>query len=479
MTQHYSREKFNKLRSKQANKLNTVDNGLADALNLPVAPNGEIIDGSMLSRIFNSSIGGLITMHWVALTNAYNKNSFLQTAVNQKVEDAFKNDGLIIDTKTLDTDELELLRNTMEEEGDIEAIIDCIRWGRLYGGGCIIANTTQDAKKPLDKNALKGQPLKFLASNRWQCYAQSRSPQTADKFIFTDAFIENEEQFKQQVKANNIEIDKSRVGIFTGSNAPYLTRTILQGWNASIFEGILEPIENLLGGFNVTLELLSEAKIDIFKISNLATVLTSADGERMIQRRLQVATANKNYKSSIAMDMEDDYQQKQISFSGIPQLLEQLMYIFCGYLRYPVAKLFGKGASGFSSGDDDLENYNSTVESEVRIPARRLIHWVVNLRCLQLFGRELPDFKPKWKPLREMTEKDMAEVNSKKLADYITLLEHQVMTAKQVAQKLTEDNYILFSDEEIEKISDDFNNDMETQLQEDLNFENAQTRRSK
>lgn len=474
MTQHYSRKQFNSLR-----KRNTVDNGLAEALNLPVAPNGEIIDSSMLARVFNSSVGGLITMHWVALTNAYNKNSFLQTAVNQKVEDAFKNDGLIIDSKTLDTDELELLRNTMEEEGDIEAIIDCIRWGRLYGGGCIIANTTQDADQPLNKNALKGQPLKFIATNRWQCYAQSTSPETAEKFIFTDAFIENQEQFRQQTQANNIEIDKSRVGIFTGTNAPYLTKTILQGWNASIFEGILEPIENLLGAFNVTLELLSEAKIDIFKISNLATVLTSAEGERLIQKRLQVATANKNYKSSIAMDADDDYQQKQISFGAIPQLLEQLMYIFCGYLRYPVAKLFGKGASGFSSGDDDLENYNSTVESEVRIPARRLIHWVVNLRCLQLFGRELPDFKPKWKPLREMTEKDMAEVNSRKLADYITLLEHQVMTAKQVAQKLTEDNYILFSDEEIGKISDEFAPDMETSIREDLNFENLETSRNK
>ena len=147
------------------------------------------------------------------------------------------------------------------------------------------------------------------------------------------------------------------------------------------------------------------------------------------------------------------------------------MYIFCGYLRYPVAKLFGKGASGFSSGDDDLENYNATVESEVRIPARRLIHWVVNLRCLQLFGRELPDFKPRWKPLREMSEKDMAEVNSRKLADYINLLEHQVMTPRQVAQKLTEDSYILFSDEEIEKLSDEVTQpDMTNDIQEDLNF---------
>lgn len=462
MTQHYSRKQFNKIR-----KANSVNNGLTEALNLPVMPNGEVFNGSMLSKVFNSSIGGLITMRWVSLTNAYNKNSFLQTAVNQKVEDAFKNDGLIIDSKTLSTDELEKLRTTMEEEGDIEAIIDCIRWGRLYGGGCIVANTTQDCTKPLDKNKLKGQPLKFLATNRWQCYAQGTSPQTAEKFIFTDAFTENASEIS---KFNNIEIHKSRVGIFSGNNAPYLTRQILQGWNASIFEGILEPIENLLGGFNVTLELLSEAKIDIFKISNLATVLLSPDGERQIQKRLQVATANKNYKSSIAMDMEDDYQQKQISFAGIPQLLEQLMYIFCGYLRYPVAKLFGKGTTGFSSGDDDLENYNATVESEVRIPARRIIHWVVNLRCLQLFGRELPDFKPKWKPLREMTEKDLAEVNSRKLADYITLLEHQVMTAKQVAQKLTEDNYILFSDEEIENISDEFTPDMEQSIKEELDF---------
>lgn len=462
MTQHYSRKNIETQRKK-----NSVNNGLIDALGLPTLPNGEVACGSMLSKIFNNAIGSLITIHWVALTNAYNKNSFLQTAVNQKVEDAFKNDGLIIDSKTLSTEELEKLRNTMEEEGDIEAIIDCIRWGRLYGGGVIVANTKQDATKPLNKSALKGQPLKFLATNRWQCYAQGLSPETAQTFIFTDSF----DQSGDYSNTNNVQIDRSRVAIFQGAKAPYLTRQILQGWNASIFEGILEPIENLLGGFNVTLELLSEAKIDIFKISDLATVLTSPDGERQIQKRLSIATANKNFKSSLAMDKEDDYEQKQINFGGIPQLLEQLMYIFCGYLRYPVAKLFGKGASGFSSGDDDLENYNCTVESEVRIPARRLIHWVVNLRCLQLFGRELPDFKPKWKPLREMSEKDMAEVNSRKLADYIMLLEHKVMTARQVAQKLTEDNYILFSEEEIDNISDEFQpDDMETSIREDLEF---------
>lgn len=461
MTQFYSRKEFHKKR-----EANVVNNGLAEALNLPTDPMGNVQDPTLLSKIFSGNAFNLITYRWVALTNAYNKNSFLQTAVNQKVEDAFRNDGLIIDSKTLDTEELEELRRVMDEEGDIEAIMDCIRWGRLYGGGCLIANTDQDPTLPLDRKQLKGRKLKFLATNRWQCSPIGISPEVAPKFAFTDTMQEG--VVSQDYINYYQELDKSRVGIYTGVNAPYLTKNILQGWNASIFEGILEPIQNLLGGFNVTLELLSEAKIDVFKIADLASTLLSPDGERQVRKRLAIATANKNYKASLAMDANDDYQQKQITFGGIPQLLEQLMYIFCGYLRYPVSKLFGKGSSGFSSGDDDLENYNGTVDSEVRIPARKLITWVVNLRCLQLFGRELPDFRPKWRPLRVMSEKDQAEINSRRLADYIMLLEHQVMTPKQVAQKLTEDTYILFSDEEINKVSDEFEPDMEQSIREDI-----------
>lgn len=427
---------------------NTVNNGLAQALDLPScgAPYGEYPNSPNMLIRYSSPF--LITRMWLLLTNAYNKNAFLQTAVNQMVEDAFRNDGLIIDTKLLTTDELQKLRNTIDEEGDINAIIDCIRWGRLYGGGALIANTEQDYTLPLDEKQLKGKRLKFLAVNRWQCMANGTSPYTADSFTLTDNLSEDE----RIARNSGIKIDKTRVGIFAGRTSPYMTAARLNGWNASIFEGILEPVTQLLGAFNVTLELISEAKIDIFKISGLAELLMSPDGENLVRKRLRIATENKNAKSSIGMDANDDYEQKQISFSGIPQLLEQLMYIFCGYLRYPVSKLFGKGSSGFSSGDDDLENYNGNVDSDVRVPARNLIRWVIRLRCYQLFGHDLPDFTPRWKPLKVMSEKEQAEINSRKLADYLQLSDRQIMTKQQVARKLTEDGYILFSEEEIKEI---------------------------
>jgi phage-related protein (TIGR01555 family) len=267
---------------------------------------------------------------------------------------------------------------------------------------------------------------------------------------------------------SGVLIDSSRVATFSGVKAPYQLRAMLQGWGLSIFEAIIPPLNQYLKAMNVTLELLDEAKIDVVKIAKLAQTLLSPNGERIVRKRLALVSENKNYKSSIAMDKDDDYDQKQISFSGLSDMIVQIQYLVCAALKRPYSKIFGKGSSGFSSGEDDLENYNTIVDSEIRRPATNLVKWVVNLRCLQLFGRELTDFRPKWRPLRVMTEKEQAEVNSKKLADYIALLEHQVMTPKQVAQKLTEDGYILFSDEEIDNISDNFAPDMEEQLKDEL-----------
>lgn len=440
-------------KNKHKKQNNVVNNGLASALDLPCANENITLNNPYSANLlFSQSYQYLITQNWIPLTNAYNKNGFLQTAINQMVEDAFRNDGLIIDSKTLSTEELEKLRTTMKDEGDIDEIIDCIRWGRLYGGGVLIANTEQNYELPLDEKQLKGKKLKFLATNRWQCLPNGTSPYVAESFTLTDSLnASSVESLKHGAR-----IDASRISIFTGRKSPYMTSAILQGWNASIFEGILEPINNLLGAFNVTLELLSEAKIDIFKIAGLSNLLMSPEGERQVRKRIQIATENKNYKGSLAMDSEDEYDQKQISFGGIPDLLNQMMYIFAGYLRYPVSKLFGKGSSGFSSGDDDIENYNGNVDSDVRIPAKKLIKWVVNLRCLQLFGRTLPDFEVRWKPLKVMSEKEQAEINSRRLADYLQLADRNIMTKQMVAQKLTEDGYILFSEDEVKAIDDDF-----------------------
>ncbi len=441
-----------KNRNKQKNTVNnhnsnTVNNGLSDALGLHYADNCRYNPMTNATAIHYLASQTLLTLDWVQLTYAYKSTGYIQSAINQIVDDAFRNQGLIIDSETLDSDELELLRQTVYDN-DIEEIKDAIRWGQLYGGGVLIANTEQNFELPLDEKQLKGKKLKFLASDRWQCIANGISPYLCKTFTLTDNM--------QKDTQGGITIDSSRVSVFTGVKAPYLLRSVLQGWGLSIFEAIIAPLTQYVTAMDVTLELLDEAKIDIIKIFDLANTLLSPQGESQIRKRLQVAVDNKNYKSSIAMDSQDDYQQKQINFSGLPEMIVQIQYLICAALKRPYSKIFGKGSSGFSSGDDDLENYNTIVDSEIRTPATPLIKWAVELRCAQLFDRVPPDLKLSWKPLRVMSEKDEAEIKSKKLADYLQLLDRQMLTKQQCAQKLTEDGIVEFSQEEIANISDDF-----------------------
>lgn len=435
----------NRNKNRINNAKNTVNNGLASALDLPCG-NGYIQNPlTNPATLYYNSSPVLLTLNWQPLTYAYKSNGFIQTAINQIVDDAFRNQGMIIDSETLDSEELEQLRQAVYDY-DIEEIKDAIRWGELYGGGVLIANTDQDFTLPLDEKQLKNRRLKFMASDRWQCIANGISPYLAKTFTLTDNMRESTQ--------SGITIDASRIGIFTGVKAPYLLRSMLQGWGLSIFEAIIPPLTQYLKAMGVTLELLDEAKIDILKIFDLANVLLSPDGEAQIRKRVQIAADNKNYKSVLAMDTQDDYQQKQINFSGLPEMIVQIQYLVCAALKRPYSKIFGKGSSGFSSGEDDLENYNTIVDSEIRTPATSLIKWAVGLRCLQLFGRIPPDIKISWKPLRVMTEKDEAEIKSKKLENYLKLFDRQILTKAQLASKLTKDGIAAFSRKEIDALSE-------------------------
>jgi phage-related protein (TIGR01555 family) len=202
------------------------------------------------------------------------------------------------------------------------------------------------------------------------------------------------------------------------------------------------------------LELLDEAKIDILKIFGLNDALSSQEGEAIIKQRLRIFAEQKNFQSVGAMDMQDDYIQKQLTFGSLDQMIEKIMLLICSALRIPYSKVFGKGASGFSSGEDDLENYNGMVMSTIREPLMPLIKWMLDIRCVQLFGRTVDDLVVDWKPLRVLPETEEQNVKTQKINSLIQLCQLGVMTKKQVAEQLTTEKIILFKPEEIDAIDD-------------------------
>jgi len=420
-----------------------VNNGLASALSLDEQ---SINSMNNPSQIYKNASPYILSLHYIPLANTYKSNGFAATAVDMPVADAFRDGGFEIDSDTLSPDEIQQLEEKMSDCNDVEVLKDCLRWGRLYGGGCILVNTEQKADTPFNPETIKGKEVEFLAVDRWQCIPLASSLYLAEQFMLQDN-LHNE--------GKEIIFDKSRVFTFTGKTQPYYLRNLLQGWGASVFEDIIPQLNEYLKANSVILELLDEAKIDILKISGLSDLLMSAEGESVVRRRVDIAAANKNYKSMLTMDANDDYDQKQLSFGSIDQMLEKIFLLICSCLRIPYSKIFGRGASGFSSGEDDLENYNAMINSDIRVPATKILKQMIDIRCYQLFGRKIPDLTINWKPLRVMSEKDQQEIETQKINGYIQLLQAGILSPKQVAEKLAVEKIVALSDEEINALSDE------------------------
>ena len=112
--------------------------------------------------------------------------------------------------------------------------------------------------------------------------------------------------------------------------------------------------------------------------------------------------------------------------------------------------------------------------SELRVPVQPIVKWIANIRCYQLFGRKVDDLTINWKPLRVMTEKEKQEIDSGKISSYMQLLQARVMTPKQVAEKLNQEEIIAFSEEELNETDDSFENiDDELMKQEDITVNNS------
>jgi hypothetical protein len=200
-------------------------------------------------------------------------------------------------------------------------------------------------------------------------------------------------------------------------------------------ERMVRDLNSYFKNKNVIFELLDEAKVDVYKIARFSNRLMMPGGVASLTNQIQTSNAIKNFQNAIIMDKEDDYERKDITFGGLAEMIKENRIGIACALKMPVTKLFGLSAAGFNSGEDDLENYNSMIESEIRTPAKRPLKKLLELCANKFFGF-IPDMTIEFKPLRIMTDTDEEVVKSSKQNRIIQLYDKGWITAQEGAQML-------------------------------------------
>lgn len=390
----------------------------------------------------------LLSMQYQLITFLYKTYGILGKVVDVPVDDAYRYGGFDIQADTINEKEIKKLENELKINNDIEQLKQARKWARLFGGAALICLDGRELKKPL--KYAQDMPVEFIPVDRWQLtYSKGNILETGGEWYLTTSYGNLAEH-------NGQVIHPSRIKILRGKRAPFIIEQMVNFWGISVYEQIFQDMNQLFKSRNVLFELLDEAKTDILKLEKLESAISNNAAMRALQKMVDFIARNKNYKSQITLSTKDEYDQKQMSFSGFEGILREIRIMMAGSANMPVNKLWGEGVTGFGSGEDSLENYNGLIESEIRAVDIDTILWILKIRCYQLFGREVEDIDIDWKELRVLSSTDQQNIDTQKLDNVLKLFDRQLLNPQEVMEILKKQKVLIHDTEALKgKLNDE------------------------
>jgi phage-related protein (TIGR01555 family) len=400
-----------------------------------------------------------LTFERQTLSYLYMENGLIRTAIDQPVDDALRG-GVDIESPELDVDDIKALTNYLEENGVWEQVKTTMKWGRLFGGAGLIVNNGQDPSTRLDLKSMdENSPLAFEDADRWELSMPNKNQEKQ----LQELMYPSGDLFFYYAKP----IHRTRVISVVGDRAPSLINRLFMGWGVSEVEKMVRDINQYIKAQDVIFELLDEAKMDVYRLEGYKSSLIRPGGQEKMARAVGLTNSLKSYLNALILDKNDEYDQKQLTFSGLAEMLKEIRIGIAATLRMPVEKLFGESAAGFSSGEDSIENYNAMIESDIRSRLRPLISTVIDVASVKLFGYQ-PDTSFKYKSLRIMKQNEEQDLKGKKQGVVLANYDRQLMTAKECMDAQRSEGLLTIEKTAAEQgLTEDYPNKQGTDTQEE------------
>lgn len=283
---------------------------------------------------------------------------------------------------------------------------------RLYGGGAILLGTADaDPEQPLRPDATRKGGLKYLhVLSRHQLNVGQMRLDPADPWFGAPEYFE---LTTNATTSEIVRIHPSRVVAFIGQHTPEGSQLGCGShyWGDPIMQSIGQAVKNADLAQDGFAALIEEAKIDILKIPNLTNHAATEKYEDRLLKRLQAATVGKSTWRSLMIDSEEDWQQKQISWGGMPDMLNVYLSLVAGAADIPVTRLLGQSPKGLAStGEGEERDYHSMVLARQDETLRPALDSIDQLLVRSALGSYPSDVYFEFAPLARESEKEGAAI---------------------------------------------------------------------
>ncbi len=321
-----------------------------------------------------------------------------------------------------------------------------LKWARLYGGAGIVLglDNTGEFHEPLDLERVRPGSLKYLSTlDRWALI-----PHHLDSF---NPLREDWQQpeFYRTFGGPDL-VHRSRIIFFYGHDLPWHLAIRELFWGGSALIRVMDAVNDAMIVTHGTAALVTEAKVDVWKIPELFAQLATPEGTKTITDRIQLAQQIKSIYNAVIMDKAEEWEQKKDALSqGLPKLVGQFLEIVAAAAEIPVQRFLGTSAPGLNAtGAENTRNYYDRVKAaqgDQLAPALAVLDEVV-LRST--VGSTPEEFESTFTTLWMETESERSTTQATDATRDTLLLQAGVIQEHHIASRLVAEKIYPTLDEE-------------------------------
>lgn len=313
-----------------------------------------------------------------------------------------------------DGDAIEKIEKTEKDLKILKRVAKVMKQARLYGGAALILGVDGqgDASQPLDVEKVKQDQLKFIhvvASHEISVEGVEQDlakPEYGEPLMYQSTSVGGVAQ---------VRIHPTRVIRFVGKELPNERELGPAAWGDSILQVVDDAIRSAGTVLMAGAALVNDAKVDVIKVPDLSTNLTTAQYSDRFTSRIMLANQMKSVINTLVVDKEEEWARMQTNFAGMDELFKLYLLVASGAADIPATRLLGQAPQGMNAtGESDIRNYYDRLRSEQETELAPALEHLDEILIRSATGTRDENIFYEWNPLWQLTDAERADVAVKK-----------------------------------------------------------------
>jgi hypothetical protein len=308
------------------------------------------------------------------------------------------------------------IAEALEDLSADQRLLEAWSWGRLFGGGVIYVLT--DDPGAIDQELRPDQIRRIVSlvvidkrdifPMTWD--TDPRSPTFGEPLLYQVVRTGG-----QGVGAQTMLIHRSRLIIFEGVRTTWRRKALNNGWSLSVLQRVHEALRQFGISWQAVAHRMQDWSQAVFKMDGLISMIASK-GKDALKERMEIVDMSRSTARAILVDAEkEEFTSNETSFTGAADILGKMMLRMSAAAYMPATILFGQSPAGMdATGQSDQAIWDDRVKSaqeQTLLPRlERLVFLLLSSREGPTNGQVPDGWKIDFRPLRQMTEKEHAEI---------------------------------------------------------------------